>query len=78
LKKERKRKRWRAGAIGCLSGMLIGGPVGAILIGAGAAVVSNRRNRKKEIQMLEEYRMKVKQQASVAITLESCTVYKDN
>jgi hypothetical protein len=77
LKKERKRKRCRAGSLGCLAGMLIGGPVGAVLIGLGAAVVSDRRNRKKELKILREYRMKVKQQASVAITLESCTAYND-
>jgi hypothetical protein len=77
LKKERRRKRLRAASLGCIAGMLIGGPIGAVLISLGSAVVSDRRNRKKEIKVLREYRMKVKQQASMAITLEICTVYND-
>ena len=70
MTKARKRKALRAGVIGGAVGMLICGPVGAVLVGVGCAHVSKRLSRKKERHIWMAYDLKVAQQAAVAVSME--------
>lgn len=70
MTKIRKRKAVRAGVIGGAVGMLICGPVGAVLVGVGCAHVSKRISRKKERRIWMAYDLKVAQQAAVAVSME--------
>jgi hypothetical protein len=70
MTKRRKRNAVRAGVIGGAVGMLICGPVGAVLVGVGCATVSKRVSRKKERRIWMAYDLKVAQQAAVAVSME--------
>jgi hypothetical protein len=70
LKRQRKRKMIRAGLIGAMVGLLIGGPLGAILIGLGSAHVVKRINKKEEERIWAEYDQRVAQQAEFAVPME--------
>ena len=70
MKRRRKQDAVRAGIIGAVVGLVICGPVGALLVGLGSAHVSKRMNKKKEKQIWMAYDLKVAQQMDVAIVME--------
>jgi hypothetical protein len=69
LKRKRKKKALKAGLIGAVIGLLIGGPIGALLIGFGSAHVAKRFHSRSERQVWEEYDKRVRQQADCAVTM---------
>jgi len=48
LKQQRKKKTWRVGLIGGVAGLFLGGPIGAVCIGAGSALITKRRLKRRE------------------------------
>ena len=70
LKRRRKREAARAGIIGAVVGLVICGPVGAIVVGLGSAHISKRMNKKKEKQIWMAYDLRVAQQREVAVSME--------
>lgn len=70
MKRRRKRDAVRAGMIGAVVGLVICGPVGAVLIGLGSAHISKRMNKNKEKQIWMAYDLKVAQQSEVAVIME--------
>ena len=53
LRGRRKRRTVTAGVVGGTAGLLFGGPIGAIVVGVGSAVVAKRVNRRKEREFLD-------------------------
>lgn len=76
MKKRHKRKAIRAGVVGGIVGLLIGGPVGAIILGMGSVHMSKRISKKEEERIWAEYDEKVAQQAAFAIPMELNNVPK--
>eukprot|EP00545_Synedropsis_sp_CCMP1620_P012302 CAMPEP_0119016942 /NCGR_PEP_ID=MMETSP1176-20130426/14860_1 /TAXON_ID=265551 /ORGANISM="Synedropsis recta cf, Strain CCMP1620" /LENGTH=164 /DNA_ID=CAMNT_0006970515 /DNA_START=173 /DNA_END=667 /DNA_ORIENTATION=+ len=70
MKKKRRRKKVRAGVIGGIAGLLIGGPLGAVVLGLGSARISKRISKKEEERIWTEYARVVEQQAACAVSMK--------